>query len=933
MEPPTKRRRLVESDPEDSDDDELAYEPHEVVARSDPDYRLNLRRAYADHKFQATMAHIFQKYGRDFEGIGDEIDMVTGEIVVNNGHLDRMRNEGDVGVEVDQDRDQEQEQDDSSEDEGIALGDLFGDDEDPQLDLMGETWDGNNERRNLQERAPHHPIATLSTNIRPGPFPDDLPSIYSDSIHGFPGLDYAPPPYGLPPMNNDFGIQPLGMGPWDLPPDIAQIPLSAPRPPSFLNIRTGRYEFPVQNGKSSIWARGSHNDDEEPAMPLPMLATKPQTSKPVVKCRKKISHPQIEIEAEDDFMSTTTDAQVSAADHDKSVRKGVVRTGKRASSLVDKPVVGSTDVAPGANLELSKRPELAKRNEPNCSDRHLNRSRPDLESQAESLLTPVQPNKSQTRPKASQVDEVEGGSRSNIEKSRLGQDTQSNGLKHSSLVQHQPELLDEVISWSHLDMKNRPSTKVLVELVPLDPQAREEYIRIDIEDDTVDSSLRDTTGRVNENDERPKSTIATIIPDSQSSGTAIPDSQSSGSSIPDSRSTGTVIPGTLPSSATIPDSQSSGLVIPNSQSSGTSVGSVLPVAPTADASREPQPEQTNISFDDVFALSDDEAPVFFEPQRAKMNSSEIIPDTQSQTSSSAPLTAHLEAIPEYENNQIHEDSCVAGETSQNDIHEITETTPAEENSTHPINEDITPASLVEITTEPVDSNNDENPVVAEESSEKPEEAIKSLPAPNYNETSNEVVASGDDAVYVDSTDNVSTNEHDSIPQDSLVAPDTSRNDQTEASPTTSEIPNHQQSQPPSSNTSKDEKLGEKPGKKSSAPSTPRHAIRHSIRAPSSRRSVLSLVSDDEGDGNGLDNEMDELGRSTGFLNHPSTGSSIVRKMWKSSARTTEIYRTPVKRNRTTPASPGSTVKTPGGTIRTCGVEGFRCERDFCFTCL
>ncbi|KAM0288083.1 hypothetical protein ACHAQH_000151 [Verticillium albo-atrum] len=45
--------------------------------------------------------------------------------------------------------------------------------------------------------------------------------------------------------------------------------------------------------------------------------------------------------------------------------------------------------------------------------------------------------------------------------------------------------------------------------------------------------------------------------------------------------------------------------------------------------------------------------------------------------------------------------------------------------------------------------------------------------------------------------------------------------------------------------------------------------------------------------------------------------------------------TPTKRRRDVPPrSPeGSLIQTPGGRMRRCGVDGFSCDRDFCFTCL
>jgi Centromere protein Scm3 len=43
---------------------------------------------------------IFEKYAHDFSGVGDEVDLATGEVVVNNGHLLRMRDERDTGLAV-----------------------------------------------------------------------------------------------------------------------------------------------------------------------------------------------------------------------------------------------------------------------------------------------------------------------------------------------------------------------------------------------------------------------------------------------------------------------------------------------------------------------------------------------------------------------------------------------------------------------------------------------------------------------------------------------------------------------------------------------------------------------------------------------------------------------------------------------------------------
>ncbi|SZF01104.1 unnamed protein product [Blumeria hordei] len=63
----------------------------------DKDFELANKRAQLDSKLKKTFESIFEKYGQDFDGIGDEIDIATGEIVVNNGHVLFMHDEKDAG--------------------------------------------------------------------------------------------------------------------------------------------------------------------------------------------------------------------------------------------------------------------------------------------------------------------------------------------------------------------------------------------------------------------------------------------------------------------------------------------------------------------------------------------------------------------------------------------------------------------------------------------------------------------------------------------------------------------------------------------------------------------------------------------------------------------------------------------------------------------
>ncbi|KAK2745002.1 hypothetical protein FQN55_006359 [Onygenales sp. PD_40] len=84
MERPTKRPRI--SEPRDAN---TFGAPHEID--------VNAARQANDLRLKSRFEDIFEKYGKDFGSVGDEIDLATGKIIVNNGHIGRMRNEQDLG--------------------------------------------------------------------------------------------------------------------------------------------------------------------------------------------------------------------------------------------------------------------------------------------------------------------------------------------------------------------------------------------------------------------------------------------------------------------------------------------------------------------------------------------------------------------------------------------------------------------------------------------------------------------------------------------------------------------------------------------------------------------------------------------------------------------------------------------------------------------
>ncbi|KAI0126485.1 hypothetical protein BJ170DRAFT_628889 [Xylariales sp. AK1849] len=94
MEPPAKRARVghasYDNDDEEAKDDELSLTMSQFDARQDPMYQLDKSRARSAFKLKSRFEDIFAKYEKDFDGVGDEIDLRTGEVIVNNGHLESL---------------------------------------------------------------------------------------------------------------------------------------------------------------------------------------------------------------------------------------------------------------------------------------------------------------------------------------------------------------------------------------------------------------------------------------------------------------------------------------------------------------------------------------------------------------------------------------------------------------------------------------------------------------------------------------------------------------------------------------------------------------------------------------------------------------------------------------------------------------------------
>jgi hypothetical protein len=276
MDRPAKRSRVGNS-PYDQDDDELVYEPEEVSRNRDPGYQLEKSRTIAAFRLKSTFEHIFAKYERDFSGIGDEIDLGTGEILVDNGHLHSMRNERDTGEAM-----VIGEASPEDEDEGILLEDAFPDGfseeestqevnapaEDEQINHDADSATEDEDRILLHGGRPNGASASTALSVKPklelqnrGGFHSRIGWQVSSSSQRLSSTFVSPSHSLLAPQAFSFGtwgathdsVDPAWRVPDILPPNHES--------PFATALNAERYDLPVRRGVESIWAPG--NDKEE----------------------------------------------------------------------------------------------------------------------------------------------------------------------------------------------------------------------------------------------------------------------------------------------------------------------------------------------------------------------------------------------------------------------------------------------------------------------------------------------------------------------------------------------------------------------------------------------------------------------------------------------------------------------------------------------
>ncbi|KAL6892684.1 hypothetical protein HDV57DRAFT_482684 [Trichoderma longibrachiatum] len=1016
MEPPAKRRRmsqlLLDKNHADEDDDELAFRPFEVEAKRDPDYRLSVERAYADQRFQATMAHIFEKYGRDFEGIGDEIDLVTGEIVVNNGHVRNMRDEGDVGDGLRGDLTDGE----GDEDEGIQLEDLYGDEEEYEEEETKEKGnpagfgserahngngadDDEEEDRIIQGRQPTRDshstalvLGSLSRNAllaRASPFgphnanplhfepPTELP--FASSPFSFDRSPFASEPWGAPGQFSD----PL----WDRP-DL----FAVQRPPSQqLPLKPSRYQFPARSGQSSIWAPGSRfrADDEEP-LPSAFAATFGKHLLP--RRRKILKHPLLlpstkSIEKEVDGRA---EAEEDEEDED------VILTGKRSrENPTEAPKqpddLGESNHSAGKEVEerggegtssdsgyksaqstrrSRKRKQRADEGSP--MDEALVQP-PGISRKASSSKSKRMPRKAKNPDQTTSSLELPDG---------------ANGCRRSARMRKQVEYLNK-IPWAQA-LAEQKAQKQAALLPASDSQNSDDDARAEDEssaglDSAVDDEaaltgsehdcIPDSAAEDEDEDEEEEEKEAEGEAEAEDAVEAqreqeegddaeekeeverevspplvdLPTSHEPQIRQPDiverrrnQAPTGFTFKPSNPACFLSDDEAPTILSKPRKLTTQTRHENVLPlreirnvkaqepaeISPS-DAGKEGRPKQSSKKRRHEAEARIDSSPT---ANKGGISNLDVSPEDASGVArlSSSPtrfltrITSRvslgdtprsLDTIPEKAGHEpVPEPEAARSSSPCARVSEDTPRSTASRRKRRQSNKPSRPA-VEQLTAD-----------IAQSKQPTKQTALPTVIEDSSNETSDDI------------SHNESSSPAKAFLQEEPAPPSPKRTAlsplEPESRPSTqspSKVIPRSPVKPPSKNPAKRAFAAEADDplpSLSNPPQTPRRPNRR-LKVPSSRHSILSLLSDDD------EEEIDELGRNLTAMPRlqSSVAQTTARKVWRSSSRTREVYRTPVKKRPSEPVSPGSLVKTPGGTLRACGVDGYRCGRDFCFTCL
>ncbi|KAF4548803.1 Hypothetical protein D9617_25g061330 [Elsinoe fawcettii] len=251
---------------------------------------LQQDRARNDAKLKSRFERIFEKYNRDFSEVGDEIDLRSGRVVVDNGHLSRMRNERDPGSRASKQFVRAFTQELGTEDhqESRALNNARRQPRTPCALRNAVGPDENNDSEDELQSSPSRHVAEdegqgatsqprdnrLSTpqESRPAPTSSSLITTTQAGLSNMNPLD----PNSVHSLGQALANQiasflnqqmtatlvPVRNDPWSFPPLPAHIPEQG-RPAASPGIASEGWRSVSPSGGRSLWATGEHDEDEE----------------------------------------------------------------------------------------------------------------------------------------------------------------------------------------------------------------------------------------------------------------------------------------------------------------------------------------------------------------------------------------------------------------------------------------------------------------------------------------------------------------------------------------------------------------------------------------------------------------------------------------------------------------------------------------------
>jgi hypothetical protein len=1014
MEPPTKKRRHGPSSQKDAqdeeDDDELASHPQEIKIRRDPDIQLALKRANANQKLHATMAHIIEKYSRDFEGIGDEIDMVTGEIVVNNGHLRNMRDEGDVeGLWVEGDSN-------IDEDEGILLEDLTDEysDNEGQVNEIRDSQTDN--ESNQAPRTKEHDTEAHPHDQNGGIYEasNDVSNIASsqnessqDNSTGFPSeLPHDDPRLGPPSFEPGpslgFGMPPPGFGPWGMMPGFPMQAWGRDDIPPYFNMPpsmpgpwyTGaRYEFPSNNGQASIWGRK-------------------WTRK-----TKRAGSMKGSFKGASDQQSSDAPVYVGAeapdGDHGSESKSTGGNPEEQEAPLSDRTINASDDENDFLCSGISDLTPILQSSPAPSSDKVLSKNRT-AHDPPDKTLEEINEN---TVKGSRQFDEKDGS-----------------GRRRSGRARKQTEYMGK-ISWDDARELKKSGKTFTVRIQRADPSLREEFQTVNVVDEDIEGkgslpSEQTDKGSPSADAPGPKATSQNlIVPDYQDTATPFNSSAPQASESKENTKEPSPLMQSMIPTMELSDDEApivlSRIRVPKRQNKAPIAVSPASEVPTGYQERSPEPadvtstppSNNNETFPETeigVAMVDGAVQSLKRKRGRPKGSTNTTKATPPKTSipipakmvkptSPAPIIVSTTSdLPQSTKRKrgrprksdgvtsithgnakdhvtelAHVDDEVPENNQQRPVDEIPDTEDSEtsppvsrelrwllktkhQNSTPNrtqgtfSNKPLRPQRSKEIMQqaeddepEPQEATRETTEVLKDIGVDPKEQTLLQKPralaqeadvimgdVPEAREDSESVqddqplLISPSSLPQHDETLNDGEPVENGNPTLHVVAEDEATEDEESLPPLPEDTPT-QESLTPRKPKGRRSSFMEPPSS-SQKPRTPRHTSIRTTQAPSSRRSLLSFVSDSDSDTEG---SRDELTRRVKSHSKSTSARPSSKKIRRPATLTREVHRTPSRRRVHDMSSPVGTVKTPGGTIRICGVDGYHCGRDYCFTCI